>query len=460
MNLEPGTLLSSNLRLVRKLGHGGMGSVWVAYHLSLQTEVAVKFMSCNLGNNEVIRERFAREATVSAQMKHPHVVQTFDFGFTQDGVPFIVMELLEGEDLDQHLERVGRLSLPTTVDIVRQTCKALSKAHSLGLIHRDIKPANVFLSDCDGEMFAKIVDFGVAKQPSTAPEAITMDGALVGTPYYMSPEQALNPKSVDHRSDLWSVAVVAYRCITGCLPFGGETIAALAMATDKGTFAPPSTLNEALPASLDTWFLHALHRAPEHRFANARELAESFELAALGRPVAPASWDNTGRLPLSYSGRARRSSHPPTFTGAAIGLHSMRATRSRFPLVAVLLVLVSLAAIMTVDLVFRRNVTGNDRAARAASMGAPSATALSAAPEAQAKVPEQVTPSTALTIAEPSLELPPASPIDRGRHGAPLSSAGRAGRSSGRVVPSARAPAASTSALAPAKTPNPRDYGF
>ena len=147
MKLEPGSAVTPALKLVRLLGRGAMGSVWVADHLPLQTQVAIKFMAATVAEDPVSVQRFAREAKAAAQIKSPHVVQIFDHGITDDGTPYIVMELLDGESLEKRLRRVGPLNLLEATQILTQVCKALAKAHEIGVVHRDIKPANIFILD-------------------------------------------------------------------------------------------------------------------------------------------------------------------------------------------------------------------------------------------------------------------------------------------------------------------------
>src|SRR5262249_36668765 len=151
----------------------------------------------------------------------PHVVQILDHGVTTEGLPYIVMELLEGEELAQRIERLGRLTVRDTAIIVGQGSRALSKAHSLGIVHRDIEPENVFLTEIEGEVHVKVLDFGIAKKADASLGPLTSTGSSMGTPHFMSPEQIVSAKGVDGRSDLWSLGVVAYQCLTGALPFTG-----------------------------------------------------------------------------------------------------------------------------------------------------------------------------------------------------------------------------------------------
>src|SRR5580658_1808876 len=228
-----GDQITSSIRLVRELGSGGMGSVWVADHRTLQTQVVVKFMHAQLAGDKDSLLRFSREAAAGANVKSPHVVQVFDHGIAPDGAPFIVMELLEGSDLATHSERNGPMSLFEVERVISQTCKALSRAHERGIIHRDIKPQNIFLTNVGGEeVFVKVLDFGIAKATESLPgiSSATKTGAMMGTPHYISPEQMVGAKGIDHRTDLWALGVVGFECLTGKKPFDAETIGGLAVA--------------------------------------------------------------------------------------------------------------------------------------------------------------------------------------------------------------------------------------
>ncbi|MEZ4437793.1 MAG: protein kinase [Polyangiaceae bacterium] len=311
MDLTPGTFVTQNVRLLSPLGSGGMGAVWIAEHRSLGTKVAVKFVSGELLAEEpTIGERFAREASLSAQIKSPYVVQIFDHGTMQDGTPYIVMELLEGESLADRLRRERRLSVGLTELVVTQAAKGLSKAHRAGVVHRDIKPDNLFLTWEDDELFLKVLDFGVAKRTNLPKVSkVTGTGMMVGTPEFMSPEQVLSSKSVDPRADLWSLAVVAYNCLTGGVPFTGETIGGLCVAIADGRFTPPRHYRPDLPPTIDAWFQIALQVDPSRRFQSAKDLATAFTAAVAGElPVQggavlqSASWSGSGARPGPVSG--------------------------------------------------------------------------------------------------------------------------------------------------------------
>jgi serine/threonine protein kinase len=278
-------LVAGKYEVVRLIGRGGMGSVWEGRHVSLGTRVAIKFIDKQHAESEEARSRFVNEARAAATIETKHAIRIFDHGVTEEGRPYIVMEMLVGEALDSRLERLGQISLQDTARVLAQVCRALQRAHSAGIIHRDLKPENIFLvhaSDDDDEM-AKVLDFGIAKimgPPGTGLTSSTKTGAVLGTPYYMSPEQARGLKNLDYRSDLWSLGVIAYRCVTGRLPFEGESVGDLLVKICTSVPPQPSLTVPELPSSFDAWFFRALAREPADRFASASELGEALAMTA------------------------------------------------------------------------------------------------------------------------------------------------------------------------------------
>jgi len=261
-----------------------MGSVWEGVHVSLGTRVAVKFIESDFADVPEARTRFEKEARATATLKSKHVVQVHDHGVMADGRPYIVMEFLSGEPLDSRLERVGRLRPEEVVRLVQQVARALTRAHSAGIVHRDLKPENIFLvwDEEDGCDIAKVVDFGIAKftdNSSFGVSSATRTGSVLGTPYYMSPEQARGVRSVDARADLWALGVIVYRCLTGVLPFDGEALVDLLVKVCTADPVPPSQLQPELPRSFDGWVARALDRNPETRFQSAQEMAEQLGLS-------------------------------------------------------------------------------------------------------------------------------------------------------------------------------------
>ncbi|XXX79606.1 serine/threonine-protein kinase [Sorangium sp. So ce134] len=286
MQLESGSIIAGKYRLERALSAGGMGSVWVAQHVQLGTHVAVKFMGVAYAGSPAFRARFEREARAAAHLRSPHVVQVHDFGFEQ-GVPYLVMELLRGEDLSARLSRVRRLPLPETQRLLVQAGKALRSVHDAGLVHRDLKPANLFLARVDGEDedMLKLIDFGIAKETATklVSEASTT-GEVMGSPHYMSPEQLRAERDIDARSDLWAMGVILFRMVTGYLPFPGEVLAQVMTRILVEPIPSARQLAPDLPPAMDAFFARALARDRNHRFQSVREMVEEFGRAA-GMPV-------------------------------------------------------------------------------------------------------------------------------------------------------------------------------
>ncbi|MCS6901823.1 MAG: protein kinase [Myxococcales bacterium] len=273
------------LRLVRPLRSGGMSELWVAEHQGLHTQVVVKFLSPDLLRDEVSVARFQREAKAAAQVRSPHVVQYLEHGVCERG-PYLVMELLEGEDLATRLKQ-GPMVLRDVAQVVVQIGRALSKAHLAGIVHRDIKPENIFLVDVGGnDIFCKLLDFGVAKgrrDPTTVTMNKTATGSLLGTPYYMSPEQAVNAKDIDFRTDIWAFGMVVFEALTGRRALEVDGLGALVLALHTTELPTLTSVNPTLPAALDAWFARACAREPTARFNSAREMAEAF-LKAIDTP--------------------------------------------------------------------------------------------------------------------------------------------------------------------------------
>jgi serine/threonine-protein kinase len=293
-----------------------MGSVWKARHASLGTPAAIKFIEAEYANSQEARNRFDREAKAAATIQSKHAIQIYDHGVTEDGKPYIVMELLTGEPLDKRIERLGTLTLQDTARILLQVSRGLARAHERGIVHRDLKPDNIFVvrNTDDDEEVAKVLDFGIAKiQSSTTNPGLsssTKTGAVLGTPFYMSPEQARGLRNVDHRTDVWSLGVIAFKCVTGRLPFDGESVGDLLVKICTSPVPLPSQVAPHLPQAFDTWFLRALERDPERRFPDVNELAASLTLAAglpaRGTPAPHSNGDPTSAT-VSASGSGAAS---------------------------------------------------------------------------------------------------------------------------------------------------------
>lgn len=269
-----GRILAGRYRLIAKLGQGGMGSVWKAEHLALRTNVAIKLIDPTAAESSDALARFQREALSAAELRSAHIVHIMDYGI-DEGVPFIAMELLEGESLAARLDRVQRLSWDETRRILQQVCRALAVAHGKGVVHRDLKPDNIFITLEGSEEVAKVLDFGVAKRLdslSLSGDLKTRSGSLLGTPYYMSPEQALGEPGIDQRADIWSLGIIAYECLTGRRPYAKDTLGALLMSICQDV--PPLPSHVAMvPAGFDEWFKRTNARDPADRFPTAIEAA-------------------------------------------------------------------------------------------------------------------------------------------------------------------------------------------
>jgi serine/threonine-protein kinase len=287
VSFAPGLVIAERFRLDRVLGQGGMGSVWLAWHLGLDVPCAVKFIHAEAARSPELRARFEREAKAAAQIRSPHVVQILDHGVWRDA-PYIAMEYLEGEDLAHRLKRLHRLSPRETHAIAAQVGRALVKAHAAGLVHRDLKPANIFLVRDDDREIAKVLDFGIAKTVAVGTDGATQTGAVLGTPSYMSPEQARGNKSVDHRSDLWALGVVVYQCLTGVLPFRSDALGDLLVKIIVDPIPVPSAV-APVPPGFDLWWSRAAGRDPDQRYQGAREMVE-----ALGLALGVGGWEVSG----------------------------------------------------------------------------------------------------------------------------------------------------------------------
>jgi serine/threonine-protein kinase len=276
-----GLIVAGKFRLDVCIGQGGMGSVWSATHLGLGNQIAIKLVSRDFVRSPEALRRFDAEAKAAARLQSRHVVQVHDNGTLEDGTPYIAMELLSGESLQQRIDRTGPISIPETVTILSQCCKALGRAHAVGIVHRDIKPDNIFLSlsPDDDAYVVKVLDFGVAKMSYAGGDpSTTKTGAVLGTPLYMSPEQARGLKNVDHRSDLYSLGIVSYTMLTGRIAFYGESFGdiLLKICTEP---LPGLQLPGSAPPGLDMWLRHVCARDPAGRCASAQEFIDTLRAA-------------------------------------------------------------------------------------------------------------------------------------------------------------------------------------
>jgi tRNA A-37 threonylcarbamoyl transferase component Bud32 len=279
-----GTTVGDAYRIVRLIGEGAMGGIYEARQLRLDKRVAIKVLARELAVNGEALLRFHREAEISSQLGHPHIITVFDYGTTDSGQPYLVMEFLEGEDLASRLQRVTTLSLAAAVRITKQVASALSETHAKGIVHRDLKPANLFLSRIQGGDFAKVLDFGISKVRA-ASTSLTNASTLMGTPMYMAPEQAKGELELDHWTDQWALACITYEMLAGRPPFVGDDTAALLYQVVHEDPQPLSKLVSNLPAEVDQVIRRALTKDPDARYPHVTAFARALEAAASGAPL-------------------------------------------------------------------------------------------------------------------------------------------------------------------------------
>jgi eukaryotic-like serine/threonine-protein kinase len=279
-----GETLSDKYRIDEFLSHGGMGTVYRGTHILMDKTVAIKVLHPSLAADDKIVARFSREARAASRISHPHALNVTDFGESQNGVVFLVMEYLHGRTLKQVIHEEGPMPLARVVEIIRQVCGALDAAHSEGVVHRDLKSDNIMLIDVGGGDWAKVLDFGIAKiqEPvgSAKDSALTSPNLIIGTPQYMSPEQCSQASELDARSDIYSLGVILYELLVGHVPFTGESPTAVMM---KHLQEPaPSVLDERkdVPAAVGRVVARSMAKRPEDRYQSAGELAEALSAAS------------------------------------------------------------------------------------------------------------------------------------------------------------------------------------
>jgi serine/threonine-protein kinase len=265
------TTLCGTYRIVRILGEGSMGRVYEAQHVRIANKrFAIKTLHADLSGHPDIVARFQREAEAAASISSPHVVGVYDVDRAPDGRPFLVSEFLEGKELAEHLQQVGKMAVGPAVRVVRQLCKALEAAHARGVVHRDMKPENVFLTGELGRPIAKVLDFGISKVDDKG-SSITKTGMVLGTPSFMAPEQARG-QPVDHRVDIYAVGAILYTLLTGRRPFDGDDPGATLLAVMEGQATRPRVLEPSIPEALELVIQRAMAKSASERFATMADL--------------------------------------------------------------------------------------------------------------------------------------------------------------------------------------------
>ncbi|HKQ67975.1 MAG TPA: serine/threonine-protein kinase, partial [Polyangiaceae bacterium] len=274
---KPGDVLAGKYRVESVLGAGGMGVVVLVQHIELGQRMAIKMMTPGVIHEKEAALRFIQEARAAAGLQSEHVVRIFDVGTLDSGAPYMVMELLRGEDLSQVLQNTGRLPIQDAVDYVLQACHAIAEAHARGIVHRDLKPSNLFLTRrSDGSPLVKVLDFGISKttmgEEGQAPANLTRTSAVMGSPLYMSPEQVRNAKHVDGRADIWSLGVILHELLTGSPAFSADTLPGICAAIIADD--PPSlrSLRKDAPEGLEELLAKCLAKSVKSRFQSTRDL--------------------------------------------------------------------------------------------------------------------------------------------------------------------------------------------
>ena len=272
-----GTVLAGTYRVTRMMAAGGMGRVYEAFHVRLERKLVVKVMLESHAFKPDVLARAEREAQAISRIRSEHVVDVVDVLRTPDGRPCIVVDFLEGEDLGVRLARIGKMPVADAVSIARQICAGMRSAHAAGVVHRDLKPSNIFLVARPGGEIAKVLDFGVAKLEGGGSEGLTQTGALVGTPAYMAPEQALNAGRVDARTDIYAIAAILYHMLTGAAPYSMDDPTVALMDLLKGEPPRASSIEKSIPEDLEAVIERAMARDPLQRTQTVERLAEELE---------------------------------------------------------------------------------------------------------------------------------------------------------------------------------------
>ena len=430
-----GRVIAARYQLEQRLGVGGMGSVWRAIDRTLGSPVAIKLIDPELLAYPDVRARFYAEARAAAALRSPQVVQILDYG-VDDALPFIAMELLEGETLATRLERGGAIEPARLLAVFSDVGRALRKAHEAGVVHRDLKPDNIFLVQNDDDEIAKILDFGIAKTVNAgAQSGNTSTGAMLGTLPYMSPEQAQGTKVVDHRTDLWALGVIAFECLCGKRPFDSDAAGDLVLQICAHPLPVPSRV-ASVPPAFDAWFARAANRDPEQRFQSARELVESL------REVLLPSLSDT--VPAAPPRRALRGPVAAATAEAPLTMSGAKAPRRPTPMI---LALVGGAAALVAALLFW-------------GLGSRTAPVLPAAPPASSASASSASP----TVSPAGSAAPAPSALPTGEPVSPLVAASAAPDSKAAkrpveppVKPADKAPVRSTATPPGTSGPGSRD---
>ncbi|MDI7267199.1 MAG: protein kinase [Myxococcota bacterium] len=403
-----GTTLDGRYEIVRLIGEGGMGVVYEARHTLIGRKLAIKVIHPDMAGDPEVVQRFHNEARIAAEIGHENIIEVTDMGALPSGAPFIVMEYLDGESLAQRVLGGGPLPVKEAAEIAIYVLDALAVVHEAGIVHRDLKPDNVFLAVRVGaggheKSVVKLLDFGISKlRPRAAGQArLTRTGSVMGTPAYMSPEQAAGRKDLDHRTDIYAVGVILYEVLTGRLPFPGDTYNEVLAAVLTAELKPPRDLRPDLPPKLDAAIRRALARDPNRRFASALDMLKALEPFAPASVVPGMSRSRSGRS-TTQTAVGTPEAQPVAAGGARLGRRDRRVIAVA---AAVALLLVGTAAVLNAVL---GKATSGDGAAP--SRAAPAITAppvVAAVPTADPRPPTAELPAVAPAAGGPSTIRPP-----------------------------------------------------
>jgi len=418
--LQPGTMIAGKLRILRLLGAGGMGSVYEVEHQITKHRRALKLLHPQFAAYPHVIERFLREASAAGRIGNPHIIETFDAGQLESGEPYLVMELLEGQTLSDLMIKKGELSISEASELMRQACTGVQAAHDAGIVHRDLKPDNLFIVEKDGRPFVKILDFGVSKfDPGlTGGLGMTQEGATLGTPFYMPPEQIRGDKFIDSRADIYALGVILYECVGGNRPFNADTLAHLAVLIHEGKPVPITEHRPDLPARFAELVHRTMAKDKEQRPASARELGDAlatFTGNVLGPTV---GWPGRGAAPPEPSKiKEPLSTAKPKLAASSIG-SGVALGESRIPRKSMTpLLLVATGVVLLGGVVFLATRTGptpsgvdssNSQVLATTGVAAATAPPATAAQPTSSLEPTWAIPSaSAATSAKPSaLKIP------------------------------------------------------